>query len=306
MSYEYLRLYTNAFAFQAAISQAIVRNSKTADQHHQKEHLRATFSNVASMSDARFIYESLDAARSYLDILVKLVNPEEHLRFMPLRYYLYSIYAAVFLYKVCLLISFRYLKLTIQARSFGVMSPKEEVEVRELVSRTTETLHRASAGPDDMGSRYARLLELLWKPRSSGSVASSESRRRNELSIASLANNNNTTMSPGGGVAAGGVSGVSGGAPHQHQQRSPQQHHHHQQAVHQHQQSTHFDPANDFSWLDLGAVGDYVSGDQMTAGILGFDGALQDGMYSAEQQPQQQMWQTPFWTGDSMSTSLFF
>ena len=188
------------------------------------------------------------------------------------------------------------------------MSPKEEIEVRELVSRTTETLHRASAGPDDMGSRYARLLELLWKPRSSGSVASSESRRRNELSIASLANsNNNNTMSPVGG--AGGVSGA-GGAPHQHQQHSPQQHHnHHQQAVHQHQQSTHFDPANDFSWLDLGAVGDYVSGDQMTAGILGFDGGLQDGMYSTEQQPpqqQQQMWQTPFWTGDSMSTSLFF
>ncbi|EEA25448.1 hypothetical protein TMatcc_006326 [Talaromyces marneffei ATCC 18224] len=289
MSYEYLRLYTNAFAFQAAISQAIVRNPKTADQHNQKEHLRATFSNVASMSDARFIYESLDAARSYLDMLVSLVNPEEHLRFMPLRYYLYSIYAAVFLYK---------------ARSFGVMSPKEEIEVRELVSRTTETLHRASAGPDDMGSRYARLLELLWKPRSSGSVASSESRRRNELSIASLANsNNNTTMSPISG--AGGVSGVGGGTPHQHQQH----HHRHQQTAHQNQQSTHFDPANDFSWLDLGAVGDYVSGDQMTAGILGFDGALQDGMYSTDQhQPpqQQQMWQTPFWTGDSMSTSLFF
>jgi hypothetical protein len=189
------------------------------------------------------------------------------------------------------------------------MSPKEEIEVRELVSRTTETLHRASAGPDDMGSRYARLLELLWKPRSSGSVASSESRRRNELSIASLANSNNTTMSPGGGVAAGGVSGVGGGAPHQRQQHSSQQHQHHQtqpQQAHQHQQSTHFDPANDFSWLDLGAVGDYVSGDQMT---LGFDGGLQDGMYSTEQQhqpQQQQMWQTPFWTGDSMSTSLFF
>jgi hypothetical protein len=198
-----------------------------------------------------------------------------------------------------------------QARSFGVMSPKEEIEARELVSRTTETLHRASAGPDDMGSRYARLLELLWKSRSSGSVASSESRRRNELSIASLANsNNNTTMSPGKGVTAGGgVSGV-GGAPHQQQQHSPQQHHNHhqtQQTAHQQQQSTHFDPANDFSWLDLGAVGDYVSGDQMTAGILGFDGGLQDGMYSAEQQPQQQqMWQTPFWTGDSMSSSLFF
>lgn len=108
----------------------------------------------------------------------------------------------------------------------------------------------------------------------------------------------------------GGAGGVNGGAPHQHQRHSPQQQHNHhqQQTAHQHQQSTHFDPANDFSWLDLGAVGDYVSGD-MTAGILGFDGGLQDGMYSADQQQQpqqQQMWQTPFWTGDSMSTSLFF
>lgn len=89
MSYEYLRLYTNAFAFQAAISQAMVRKPKTGDQHSQREHLRATFGNVASMSDARFIYESLDAAKSYLDILVSAVNPEQHLRFMPLRFYLY-------------------------------------------------------------------------------------------------------------------------------------------------------------------------------------------------------------------------
>lgn len=184
------------------------------------------------------------------------------------------------------------------------MSPKEEIEVRELVSRTTETLHRASAGPDDMGSRYARLLELLWKPRSSASVTSSESRRRNDLSIANLANS--SAVSDGGSA---------GGAGHSQQQNQ----HHHQQ-----QQSTHFDPANDFSWLDLGAVGDYVSGDLMTANVLGFESGsvLQDtgsGLYGAvgggqqqptqqhqQQQQQQQLWQTPLWTGDSMSTSLYF
>ncbi|OKL64725.1 hypothetical protein UA08_01076 [Talaromyces atroroseus] len=258
MSYEYLRLYTNAFAFQAAISQAIVRKPDMADQHHQREHLRGTFSNIASMPDARFIYESLEAAKTYLNILVGSISPEQHLRFMPSRYYLYSIYAAVFLYK---------------ARSFGVMSPNEEVEVRELVSRTTETLYRASAGPDDMGSRYARLLELLWKPsRSSGSVASSESRRRNEISIPNLANSNTNSTLPDG--------------------RSSQQ-------------QAHFDPANDFSWLDLGAVGDYVSGDQMAASILGFDGGgLHDSsnIYGTVGQ-QQQILQTPLWTGD---TSLFF
>lgn len=52
------------------------------------------------MQDARFIYESVDAAKTYLTILVDVVHPEKHLHFMPLRYYLYGIYAAVFLYKV--------------------------------------------------------------------------------------------------------------------------------------------------------------------------------------------------------------
>ena len=87
MSYEYLRLYTNAFAFQAAISQSLVSKGKT-DSQSQREHLRTIFNNVASMQDARFIYESVDAAKSYLTILVDSVNPEKHLRFMPLRFYL--------------------------------------------------------------------------------------------------------------------------------------------------------------------------------------------------------------------------
>lgn len=87
MSYEYLRLYTNAFAFQAAISQSLVSKLKSDDQS-QREHLRKTFNNVGSMQDARFIYESVDAAKSYLITLVEFVNPEKHLHFMPLRFYL--------------------------------------------------------------------------------------------------------------------------------------------------------------------------------------------------------------------------
>jgi hypothetical protein len=86
MSYEYLRLYTNAFAFQSAISQALAKRKD--DAQSQKEHLRAAFSNVASMPDARFIYDSVNAAKSYLRILVESIDPEKHLHFMPLRYYL--------------------------------------------------------------------------------------------------------------------------------------------------------------------------------------------------------------------------
>lgn len=87
MSYEYLRLYTNAFAFQAAISQALSSKPK-GDAHSHREHLRAAFSNIALMPDARFIYESVDAAKSYLTILNNFVDPEKHLHFMPLRFYL--------------------------------------------------------------------------------------------------------------------------------------------------------------------------------------------------------------------------
>jgi hypothetical protein len=146
-----------------------------------------------------------------------------------------------------------------------VLSPAEEISVRELVSRTTEQLQRASAGPDDMGSRYARLLELLWNPHHSKKAVSLEAQPSNdnkEISMASLA------------------SSVPG------------------------QPSMYFSPANDFSWLDLGAVGDYVSGDQMTAGLLGYDGLQDNSIYGGA--VSQQIWQTPLWMNENMPNSLLF
>ncbi|KAB8237269.1 uncharacterized protein BDW43DRAFT_297640 [Aspergillus alliaceus] len=217
LSYEYLRLYTNAFAFQAAISQSMVSKVKNDDQS-QREHLRSTFEEVASMQDARFIYESVDAAKAYLTILVDLVHPEKHLHFMPLRFYLYGIYAAVFLYK---------------ARSFGVMTNGEEVKARDLVTRTTDVLKRASAGPDDIGSRYSRLLELLWRPKAAAIASPAGTHQSTDFQVQS----NNVSH------------------------RLPEQNSYMQ-----------FSPANDFSWLDLEAVGDYVSGDQIPGtNTLAFD-----------------------------------
>ncbi|GAB1212398.1 hypothetical protein ATERTT37_001536 [Aspergillus terreus] len=250
LSYEYLRLYINAFAFQAAISQSLVSRLKK-DAHSQREHLRATFNNVASMQDARFIYESVDAAKAYLTIMVDGVHPEKHLHFMPLRFYLYGIYAAVFLYK---------------ARSFGVMLPAEEMNVRDLVTRTTDCLKRASAGPDDIGSRYSKLLELLWKPRST------------------------TTASPAGTHQTSDVRMQGSTMP-----RVPEQ-----------SPYFHFSPANDFSWLDLEAVGDYVSGDQISGtNSLAFDAFQNPELYQAGQERSSQPWQVPSWSGD-MTTNLLF
>lgn len=238
MSYEYLRLYTNAFAFQAAISQALSSKTKS-DAHSQRDHLRSAFSNIAGMPDARFIYESVDAAKSYLTILNTYVDPEKHLHYMPLRYYLYSIYSAVFLYK---------------ARSFGVMDSKEESGVRQMIHQTMDRLRRASVSEQDLGSRYARLLELLWqKPKPPTSINSQESPRHPD-------------------------SQYSGSMSSRMQDPSYMQ----------------FNPANDFSWLDLEAVGDFVSGDHMAnTNILVPPDGLQNGPAFAPRQDRT-TWQPYF------------
>lgn len=66
---------------------------------------------------------------------------------MPLRFYLFTVYAGVFLYR---------------ARTVGVMSPEEDASVRRLVSQTVQKLEQASVGDSHPGYRYSQLLKLLW------------------------------------------------------------------------------------------------------------------------------------------------
>jgi hypothetical protein len=101
----------------------------------------------ASAPDARFIYEALDAAKSLLSTFNNFVDPET-LRYMPSSYYLFIIYSAVFLYK---------------ARSTTTMTDEERVGVKRMIHQTIERLQKASMGNNHMGSRYARLLQLLWR-----------------------------------------------------------------------------------------------------------------------------------------------
>ena len=209
LSYQYLCLYTNAFVFQAAISQAIANKPKD-EPHSLREHLRAAFSNVGSMPDARFIWAAVASAKAYLTLLSTQVDPVKHLRFMPLRYYLYGIYSAVFLYK---------------ARSFGVMDQMEERSVRQTIHQATEIMNRASVSSQDPGSRYARLLELLWLKPAKYPVQSHQQQIHSPTAVS------DTQQSSSGSLMMDA------------------------------QGNMQFSPANDFSWLDLEAVGDFVSND---------------------------------------------
>ncbi|KUJ12183.1 uncharacterized protein LY89DRAFT_688641 [Mollisia scopiformis] len=168
LTYDYLRLYVNAFAYQATISRAVTFHR---DSQHNPNRPMPLIS--ATAPDARFIYEALDAAKSLLSTFNNFVDPQT-LRYMPSSYYLFIIYSAVFLYK---------------ARSTTTMTEEERTGVRHLINQTIERLQRASVGANHMGSRYARLLQLLWRkaPKRSGAPphATIDSRLTNNTSAPS-------------------------------------------------------------------------------------------------------------------------
>jgi hypothetical protein len=163
MSYDYLRLYTNAFAFQATVLRALpaVNNTNTTPGNptgtvstprlSMQAPQRVFVNNVGAVGDARFIYEGLDAAKAILTTVNNFVDPERSLRFMPLRYYLYLVYSGVFLYR---------------ARCTGVISSDEDRAIRAMINETVARLQRSAVGSgtglQHPGSRYSQLLKLLW------------------------------------------------------------------------------------------------------------------------------------------------
>ncbi|KAF5007606.1 hypothetical protein FDECE_6070 [Fusarium decemcellulare] len=148
LSYDFLRLYINAFAFQANLNRLVSRS--------KKRPAGPLFSELAAAPDARFIYESIDAANSILCTLNSFIDPTEAFRYMPLKFYLYVIYAAVFLFK---------------AIFAGAIKPSEARGVRRAIYESICRLQRTSSNQQGLGQRYARSLRLLWlkvlgKPRS--------------------------------------------------------------------------------------------------------------------------------------------
>lgn len=179
---------------------------------------------------------------------------------MPLRYYLYVIYSAVFLYK---------------ARSTGVMAGDKGKNIKRLISDTLDNLQKSSACANDIGDRYSRLIRLLWrKPPGRGG--------RN--SIVDPGEPAQMTSNPGGPV------GMGDSHPAMPLDAPPPS-------------------INTFSWLDLGAVGDFaVENNNSIAGSIldgidTFDDSSADGFsqmgYDANLIPPQ------FWNDLSPSEVVF-
>lgn len=149
ISFEYLRLYVNAFAYQATLTRmAQDFSDQPSSRGPQRSKGRVAFTDyIAATPDARFIYDSIDSAKKLLTISNTLLDPTTEFRYMPLRYYLYVIYSAVFLYK---------------ARSTGVLGA-DGGDVKRTVGEAVERLQKASSCQNDVGDRYSRMLRLLWR-----------------------------------------------------------------------------------------------------------------------------------------------
>lgn len=277
ISYDYLRLYVNAFAFQATVRRAIPQSvdqtlstqpgtSSSTMQAPQ----RVFCNNVGAVSDARFIYEGLDAAKAILTTANNFVDPEKSLRYMPLRYYLYLVYAGVFLYR---------------ARCTGVISGDEDRAIRAMINETVSRLQRSSPGLASStttgtgsnnntttanntsntsnlqhpGSRYSQLLKLLW-----AKVPKKDKMTRNAFrhpgthaanppldptNPQNINNNNNNTMLPT-------PSNISVSMP------SPSQ----AGSLETGESPAMTEHMGDFGWTDLGAVGDFAINGSGAAG----------------------------------------
>jgi hypothetical protein len=175
---------------------------------------------------------------------------------MPLKYYLYVIYSACFLYK---------------ARSTGVMGGDSRNTIKRMITDTMDRLSKASACANDVGDRYSRLVRLLWRrPPGRASIAEGAEMAR-----------------AGADPYRMSISGA---------------------AMNDQPDQTMYEPApiNSFSWLDLGAIGDFAITNNESIGSFDsldhFDDSSTDGFAGFDQNMMMPQFN---WNGMSPSGVIF-
>ncbi|KAF9894978.1 hypothetical protein FE257_004602 [Aspergillus nanangensis] len=170
---EYVRLYANAFSFQSLLSREVQHSSVSGNRPTASasgagagaaQRRGATAPSlfpqgIMSTAEGVYVLEAVDAARRVLTIAVQ-TSAKAQICYMPFRFYVYTVYSAVFLYKAAI---------------FGALVSTEHTELANLVQQFIRILEEAAISDCHIASRFASLLKHMWLPERPGN-----SPRRND------------------------------------------------------------------------------------------------------------------------------
>ncbi|KAL2833909.1 hypothetical protein BDW59DRAFT_138268 [Aspergillus cavernicola] len=149
--YEYICLYTNAFSFQAVLTRAADPRMTSSKGRTTKRPLAELLSNgIMSSPDGRFIFDAFSAASNLLSLMNGL-DPQNVLRYLPSRYYLYGVYAAVLLHKADCAGAFH--------------SGNQRQEIASLARDFISVLEKAPSTESHICHRYSLMLKQFWNRR---------------------------------------------------------------------------------------------------------------------------------------------
>ncbi|KAH7024690.1 uncharacterized protein B0I36DRAFT_416203 [Microdochium trichocladiopsis] len=151
LMYEYLNLFVNAFSFQAVLTRLAHARRTNGEEHRSSRLPHGPFhSGLMASPDGLYVYNAIRAATKVLKIMTEL-DPSSQLRFLPSRFYLYGVHAAVFLY---------------QALSLGaILAADQKQEVSDLFQNFAALLNATGSATSDSGPKYSEMLHELWERR---------------------------------------------------------------------------------------------------------------------------------------------
>ncbi|WOO81900.1 Transcriptional activator ARO80 [Vanrija pseudolonga] len=146
----YTQLYICAFSFQAHVERASIRAEEEYNNDTTHDGPRPPLSlfprGAAASPDARYIFQSIDAARQLLHICVDRLHPGGALPYLPNRFLLWFTYAAIVLLK---------------ALYSGAMLRADHAPAHKLIDRLCECFAEASLDKDHPAVRYGLQLQSL-------------------------------------------------------------------------------------------------------------------------------------------------
>ncbi|KAL7809325.1 hypothetical protein V8C44DRAFT_334191 [Trichoderma aethiopicum] len=146
--YEYLCLYVNAFSFQAVLTRTSTSPPPSGTHiPSAKQSVKPFSRGIMNSADGRYVWDAITAATNTLKLMSEF-SPEQELCYLPYRYYLYGVYAAVFLHR---------------ADCAGAFQPeRRRQETAALVDRFISALDGTTTNKSHVGHRYSKLLRNLW------------------------------------------------------------------------------------------------------------------------------------------------